>query len=123
MTTPVPLPSLKDIIGDLSTLRAGSISLSQPHDGADLLGEDIKTDVTATISSLEKLEKFKASTEKSQREEGVVENGFEVAADFLKMQQQLSVSKQEMNTLHERMAGLEKELTEVRELIAFNPIK
>ncbi|KAG0302523.1 putative endonuclease lcl3 [Dissophora globulifera] len=75
------------------------------------------------LSSLEKLEKFKASTEKSQREEGVVENGFEVAADFLKMQQQLSISKQEMNTLHERMTGLEKELNEVRQLIAFNPIQ
>lgn len=81
------------------------------------------TSSSSVASSQEKLEKFRASTEKSQREEGVVENGFEVAADFLKMQQQISVSKQEMNTLQERLGGLEKELTEVRELIAFNPIK
>ncbi|KAG0370847.1 putative endonuclease lcl3 [Gamsiella multidivaricata] len=85
-----------------------------------LLG-DIKENA-APPSSLEKLERFKASTEKSQREEGVVDNGFEVAADFLKMQQQLSIAKQEMNTLHESMSGLERELTEVRELIAYNPI-
>ena len=73
--------------------------------------------------SLQKLQQFKVSAGKSQREEGVVENGFEVASDFLKMQQQLSVSRQEMDTLQERLGGLEKELTEVRELIAFNPIK
>ncbi|KAG0322097.1 hypothetical protein BGZ99_003518 [Dissophora globulifera] len=119
---PVPLPSLNDIVSDLGVLRSASISLSQPPDGFHPLGKDtIKGE--PLLSSLEKLEKFKASTEKSQREEGVVENGFEVAADFLKMQQQLSISKQEMNTLHERMTGLEKELNEVRQLIAFNPIQ
>ena len=75
------------------------------------------------MTSLEKLETFKASTEKSQREEGVVENGFEVAVDFLKMQQELSASKQEMNTLQGRISGLGKELTEVQDLIAFNPIQ
>lgn len=80
---------------------------------------DIKNDAEAT-TRLERLEKFKASTQKSQREEGVVENGFEVAVDFLKMQQELSVSKQEMNTLQERISGLGKELVEVQELIAFN---
>ena len=53
----------------------------------------------------------------------MVENGFEVAADFLKMQTQLSVAKREMDTLQERMGGLEKELSEVRELIALNPVK
>ncbi|KAF9949482.1 hypothetical protein BGZ65_007311 [Modicella reniformis] len=120
MTSSVPLPSLKDILGDLSALRIASISLSQTADGNDLLGDNTKNDA---VTSLEKLERFKASTEKSQREEGVVETGFDVAADFLKMQQQLSVSKQEMNTLQERINGLGKELTEVQELIAFNPIQ
>ncbi|KAG0220352.1 hypothetical protein BGX33_000027 [Mortierella sp. NVP41] len=120
----VPLPSLADIVNDLSALRSVSISLSQPTDNTlnNALGISAESS-TAPASSLERLEKFRASTEKSQREEGVVENGFDVAADFLKMQQQISVSKQEMNTLHERLGGLEKELTEVRELIAFNPIK
>ncbi|KAF9286809.1 hypothetical protein BGZ88_008875 [Linnemannia elongata] len=122
----VPLPSLNDILNDLVTLRSASISLSQPTDNALNNALGIPTEPTASssiASSQEKLEKFRASTEKSQREEGVVENGFEVATDFLKMQQQISVSKQEMNTLQERLGGLEKELTEVRELIAFNPIK
>ncbi|KAF9208008.1 hypothetical protein BGZ49_010039 [Haplosporangium sp. Z 27] len=123
MPTSVPPPSLNDILNDLSTLRNASISLSQPLDNIDALNDAAKKDSTMTLSSLEKLEQFKLSTEKSQHEEGVVDSGFEVAADFLKMQQQLSVSKQEMNTLQERMNGLEKELTEVRELIAFNPIK
>ncbi|KAF9107152.1 hypothetical protein BGX29_007213 [Mortierella sp. GBA35] len=118
----VPLPSLADIVNDLSALRSVSISLSQPTDNTLNNGISAESS-TAPASSLERLEKFRASTEKSQREEGVVENGFDVAADFLKMQQQISVSKQEMNTLHERLGGLEKELTEVRELIAFNPIK
>ncbi|KAF9087915.1 hypothetical protein BGX23_007784 [Mortierella sp. AD031] len=120
----VPLPSLADIVNDLSALRSVSISLSQPTGNTlnNALGISAESS-TAPASSLERLEKFRASTEKSQREEGVVENGFDVAADFLKMQQQISVSKQEMNTLHERLGGLEKELTEVRELIAFNPIK
>ncbi|KAF8981580.1 hypothetical protein BGZ46_002562 [Entomortierella lignicola] len=123
MPTSVPPPSLNDILNDLSTLRNASISLSQPLDNIDALNDAAKKDSAMTLSSLEKLEQFKLSTEKSQHEEGVVDSGFEVAADFLKMQQQLSVSKQEMNTLQERMNGLEKELTEVRELIAFNPIK
>ncbi|KAG0002977.1 hypothetical protein BGZ79_001974 [Entomortierella chlamydospora] len=123
MPSQVPLPSLKDILNDLSTLRNASISLSQSLDSTDALNDDANKDSTKTLSSLEKLELFKASTGKSQHEEGVVESGFEVSADFLKMQQQLSVSKQEMNTLQERISGLEKELTEVRELIAFNPIK
>ncbi|KAG0373948.1 hypothetical protein BGX24_011041 [Mortierella sp. AD032] len=124
-TSSVPLPSLNDILGDLLTLRSASISLSQPTDNAlnNALGIPAESSATAQVSSLEKLEKFRASTEKSQREEGVVENGFEVAEDFLKMQQQISVSKQGMDTLQERLGGLEKELTEVRELIAFNPIQ
>ncbi|KAG0315247.1 hypothetical protein BGZ97_008434 [Linnemannia gamsii] len=125
-TSPVPLPSLNDIIDDLVTLRSASISLSQSTDNAlnrGIPSEPTSSSSSSISSSQEKLEKFRASTEKSQREEGVVENGFEVATDFLKMQQQISVSKQEMNTLHERLGGLEKELTEVRELIAFNPIK
>ncbi|KAF9931856.1 hypothetical protein FBU30_009436 [Linnemannia zychae] len=121
----VPLPSLNDIIDDLVTLRSASISLSQPTDDAlnNALGIASEASTTNSESSLEKLEKFRASTEKSQREQGVVENGFEVATDFLKMQQQIEGSKQEMNTLQERLSGLEKELTEVREIIAFNPIK
>ncbi|KAI1319417.1 hypothetical protein EDD11_003994 [Mortierella claussenii] len=114
-----PLPSLIDIVQDLSLLQAAFISLSQqqPLDSTE------SPDQESTDSSIQKLQRFKASTEKSQRDEGVVESGFQVAADFLKMQRQLSVSKQEMNTLQERLTGLEKELTEVRELIAFNPIK
>ncbi|KAF9150556.1 hypothetical protein BG015_007644 [Linnemannia schmuckeri] len=121
----VQLPSLNDILDDLATLRSASISLSKPTDNAlnDGISPKPESSSSSVASSQEKLEKFRASTEKSQREEGVVENGFEVAADFLKMQQQISVSKQEMNTLQERLGGLEKELTEVRELIAFNPIK
>ncbi|KAF9905111.1 hypothetical protein EC991_001997 [Linnemannia zychae] len=120
----VPLPSLNDILDDLAILRSASISLSQPANNALNKGIPAESsNPSAAASSLEKLEKFRASTEKSQREEGVVENGFEVAADFLKMQQQISISKQGMETLHERLGGLEKELTEVRELIAFNPIK
>ncbi|KAF8949319.1 hypothetical protein BGZ47_006856 [Haplosporangium gracile] len=122
----VALPSLNDILDDLTTLRSASISLSQPTDNALNNGippMPVPSSSSSVASSQEKLEKFRASTEKSQREEGVVENGYEVATDFLKMQQQISVSKQEMNTLQERLGGLEKELTEVRELIAFNPIK
>ncbi|KAF9961305.1 hypothetical protein BGZ72_004226 [Mortierella alpina] len=118
----VPLPSLKDILSDLSVLQASSISLSQQTLDTIASNEDSTKPVNPP-SSLEKLEQFKSSTEKSQREEGVVENGFEVAADFLKMQTQLSVAKREMDTLQERMGGLEKELSEVRELIAFNPVK
>ncbi|KAG0290988.1 hypothetical protein BGZ96_005601 [Linnemannia gamsii] len=127
-TSSVPLPSLSDIIHDLVTLRSASISLSQPttntlNHALGIPEEPASSSSSSVSSSQEKLEKLRTSTEKSQREEGVVENGFEVATDFLKMQQQISVSKQEMNTLHERLDGLEKELTEVRELIAFNPIK
>ncbi|KAG0280009.1 hypothetical protein BGZ95_011595 [Linnemannia exigua] len=122
-TSSVPLPSLNDILDDLVILRSASISLSQPTDNALSNGIPAEPSTTVQVSSLEKLEKFRASTEKSQREEGVVENGFEVAEDFLKMQQQISVSKQGMDTLQERLGGLEKELTEVRELIAFNPIQ
>ncbi|KAG0240486.1 hypothetical protein B0O80DRAFT_500598 [Mortierella sp. GBAus27b] len=122
MSLPVPLPNLKDIVNDLSILRAASISLSHVADGTDLLNGNARRDAKA-ITSLEKLEQFKASTQKSQREEGVVENGFEVAVDFLKMQQELSVSKQEMNTLQERIGGLGKELGEVQELIAHNPVQ
>ncbi|KAF9914639.1 hypothetical protein BX616_007898 [Lobosporangium transversale] len=120
MSSSVPLPSLMDIVQDLSILHTASISLTQQSLNTKMLDEDI---TKPAKTSVQKLEQFKASTERSQREEGVVESGFEVAADFLKMQQQLSVSKQEMNTLQERIAGLEKELTEVRELIAFNPVK
>ncbi|KAG0216512.1 hypothetical protein BGX28_000026 [Mortierella sp. GBA30] len=118
----IPLPSLRDILGDLSVLRTASISLAQQTSDVIVSNED-SGEQRNTLSSLDKLEKFKSSTERSQREEGVVENGFEVAEDFLRMQQQLSVSKQEMNTLQERLSGLEKELSEVRELIAFNPVK
>ncbi|KAF9288713.1 hypothetical protein BGZ68_010736 [Mortierella alpina] len=118
----VSLPSLRDILNDLSVLQTASISLSQQTNVTIALNED-STKPQNPPSSLEKLEQFKRSTEKSQREEGVVENGFEVAADFLQMQKQLSVAKREMDTLQERMGGLEKELTEVRELIAFNPVK
>lgn len=114
LTTPsFPLPLSPPFISNKSPQHT---ALGIPADSASSPSSSVS-------SSQEKLEKFRASTEKSQREEGVVENGFEVATDFLKMQQQISVSKQEMNTLHERLDGLEKELTEVRELIAFNPIK
>ncbi|KAG0257916.1 hypothetical protein BG011_003686 [Mortierella polycephala] len=121
--TAASLPSFKGIMDDLSALHAASISLSQSLSKSGALDQDTTTNTAETQSSLEKLEKFKSSTEKSQRAEGVVENGFEVASDFLRMNKELSVAKLEMETLQERMSGLEKELTEVRELIAFNPIK
>ncbi|KAF9381950.1 hypothetical protein CPB97_007478 [Podila verticillata] len=114
----VSLPSLADILNDLSSLRSESISLSQQ---ANNLDDDTST--KPSISGVEKLANFKGSIEKSQSDAGVVENGFEVATEFLRMQQHLTEAKQEMDTLHERMTGLSKELTEVRELIAFNPIK
>ncbi|KAF9322270.1 hypothetical protein BG003_003281 [Podila horticola] len=114
----VALPSLADILNDLSTLRSESISLTQQ---ANSLNDD--SSFKPSISGVEKLVNFKGSIEKSQSDAGVVENGFEVATEFLRMQQHLNEAKQEMDTLHERMTGLGKELTEVRELIAFNPIK
>ncbi|KAG0024900.1 hypothetical protein BGZ81_007554 [Podila clonocystis] len=114
----VALPSLTDILSDLSTLRSESISLSQQ---ANNLNDD--TSSKPSISDVEKLANFKGSIEKSQSDAGVVENGFEVATEFLRMQEHLTEAKKEMDTLHERMTGLGKELTEVRELIAFNPIK
>ncbi|KAF9420089.1 hypothetical protein BGZ94_009214 [Podila epigama] len=116
----VSLPALADILTDLSTLQSESISLSQRANEFD---SDASRRQQHSISGIEKLNQFKQSIEKSQSDKGVVENGFEVATEFLNMQQQLSESKREMDTLHERMAGLGKELTEVRELIAYNPIK
>ncbi|KAF9584301.1 hypothetical protein BGW38_006931 [Lunasporangiospora selenospora] len=111
--TSVPLPSFQDILKDLSALNAAHISL--------LVNAD-EQQTTPPISSHAKLEKFKASTEKNPREQGVIENGFEVAVDYITMHQQLAKSRDEIKTLQGRTGTLERELSEVRETIAVNAI-
>ncbi|KAF9167262.1 hypothetical protein DFQ26_005221 [Actinomortierella ambigua] len=112
-TKNVPLPTLHEILLDLSALQSSNTLVED---------DPVKLAHQEKQRSLDKLARFKDSAGKSQRAEGVVENGFEVATDFLQMQKQLSASKKEMDTLQDRMDGLERELTEVRELIAFNPV-
>ncbi|KAG0242307.1 hypothetical protein BGW41_004521 [Actinomortierella wolfii] len=125
----VTLPRKSTDLGDLSVLQSSGISLSRvaelrnPEENDTPVETDpVKQAQLEKQNSLEKLARFKESVGKSQRAEGVVENGFEVATDFLRMQKELSASKKEMETLQDRMEGLERELNEVRELIAFNPV-